>query len=64
VAHRQYALHLVDDFMRQSLATGNLRCQRDPISPAQAIERQPADPRLAGPGRLKLGAERNYQQHW
>ena len=40
-----------------------MRYQSGPITPVQAAERQHADLRLAGPGRLELGAERHDQQH-
>ena len=54
---------LVDDVSRQCLAAGDLRNQCGPVAPVQAIERQHADLRLAGPGRLELRAERYDQQH-
>jgi predicted ATPase len=49
------ALRLDEDLLRLS--------QRAPIAPVQAIERQHRHLRLASPSRLKLGAERNNQQH-
>jgi len=55
---------LVDDLIRQRFAAGNLLDQDGPVMPVQAIERQHRHLWLAGPGWLKLGAERHDQQHW
>src|SRR5215831_12604431 len=55
---------LSEDLVGQASAAGDLRYQSSPIAPIQAIERQHADLRLAGPGRLELGAERDDEQHW
>jgi hypothetical protein len=54
---------LGDDLIGQRLVAGNLPDQSGPIMLVQAIERHHADLRLAGPGRLELGAERHDQQH-
>ena len=44
-------------------AARDLLDQGSPVPPVQPIERQHGHLRLAGPGRLELGAERNDQQH-
>jgi len=43
---------------------GDLLHQSGLVSPVQAIERQHRHLRLACPGRLELGSERDDQQHW
>jgi hypothetical protein len=45
------------------LPPGDLLDQIGPVAPVQAIESQHRHLRLAGPGWLKLGAERHDQQH-
>src|SRR5689334_11938103 len=55
---------LLDNFIGQRLASGDLQYQSRPVTPVQAIEREAADPRLAGPRRVKLGAEGHDQQYW
>jgi len=51
-----------DDVIGQGLTTGDLLDQIGPVAAVQAIERQHADLRLAGPRRLELGAECHDQQ--
>ena len=54
---------LADDLIGQHLAAGDLLDQCGPVVPVEAVERQHRHLRLAGPGRLELGAKRHDQQH-
>jgi hypothetical protein len=38
--------------------------QRHPLAAAEPVERQRRDVWKSGPGRLKIGAEGDHQEHW
>jgi len=54
---------LGDNLLRQRLAVGDSLDQDGLVAPIQAIKYQHRYLRLARPVRLKLGAERDNQQH-
>ena len=54
---------MVDNLVGQRLSSGDLHHQSRPVTPVQAIKHKQADPGLANPGRLELGAEGYDEQN-